>query len=561
MNLKKLFYTMLVLLFLLTSTAFAANMKIFPLTSPIYSFIEDLYKLEGLSAPQGAKPWTEADVKQQLARITPSTETSEYMYSKIESLIGDSTKEVHGDWNCIFTPTLALHNNTTDFNTSSSWKYDSSNEKLVRFNAGFYIKDYFASNFGASLGFVNSSNMRGYKKGADKSITRPNNEPRFKNVFSTNIPFVSEGAFDLDFTDNSYVNLGNKYISATLGRGQLSLGNGTMGNLVLGNTLPYHDFIRISASNNTWFDYTFLVNFYPHPMNYYQGFTAQINGIQLFIAHRFEFRMATDKLRIALNEALMYQSESNTVDFRVFNPLLIMHGYYIPANGNSLLSLELDYAPIKNLQLYASFVLDDYAVPGAEPQPPENDATLNMWGIMGGINGTVPITNKGYLDMNLEAVYTSPFMYHKDTYGSHDYSLDFIGTVRLCNGKYVRRYLSLPFGSDALAINAKITYKQPLRYSFGGNIFFMMHGITNEYSVAKKYGPEGGSVPGFLMSENPFDPTDKGEITYTINAGINGEFYFLDNLKLFSTFDFITNINSKTSYDCQFTLGMKYSII
>ena len=57
-----------------------------------------------------------------------------------------------------------------------------------------------------------------------------------------------------------------------------------------------------------------------------------------------------------------------------------------------------------------------------------------MWGVMGGLRLTYPHW-KGYFTINLEGVYTSPFMYHKDAYVENEFiecekafctSLDFV---------------------------------------------------------------------------------------------------------------------------------------
>ena len=45
------------------------DMNIIPFSSPIYEYMDSLYILEGHAATQGARPWTNADLKQQLTRI------------------------------------------------------------------------------------------------------------------------------------------------------------------------------------------------------------------------------------------------------------------------------------------------------------------------------------------------------------------------------------------------------------------------------------------------------------------------------------------------------------
>lgn len=563
-------YKILILVCIISIGSLYASkgMNIIPLSSPIYEYVDALYTLEGHAGAQGARPWTESDLKQQIARITPSNEVSQSIYDEILSYLEDDSESIATtDWNLAIAPSMAAHSNTR-FDTSDKWISKVLNDKLIRANLGLYVEDYFAGNFGLSLGLRDSANAIGSTDGEGENKTytfyASSNEDRFNSVFSTNVPFLSAGSFDLDITDNSFISLGTPYVSISLGRGQLSWGNGTMGNLILGNTLPYHDYVSLAASNNTWFDYNMVVSFFTHPQNYYQGFTEEIHGIQMFIAHRFEFRMFSDKLRLTLNEAIMYHSPDNTVDFRAFSPLLILHGLYIPANANSLASAEIEYAPIRNLQLYASFVVDDFSV-GDEPKAPENDATLNMWGIMGGLRSTIPFET-GYFSINVETVYTSPFMYHKDSYqegAKYDYVLDYVGSVRLSNGKFNRQYLSFPFGSDAFAVLGGFSYTVPYKWNAGIKLFFMAHGITNKNSIAEKYDETANYVPDWLATKNPWTG-EEGEISYMYNVGIDGEYYIFDNLSLSSTFDFIyiTNFENQkgNQFDVQWTLGVKYSI-
>lgn len=553
---KKRFLLLLILAAILISALSASHdMEIIPLSSPVYEYMESLYVLEGKAAPQGAKPWTVADVKQQLDRITPTSVPAQNLYDILSEYTDkEDEKDVKVDVDMSLTPSIGLHINNTDFDESGKWRSKVLNDKLLHLNGSLYVYDYFAADMGLSLGFANSVSQ-------DSS-----REPRFNNKISTNIPFLSAGDIDVDVTDNSYISVGVPYISLSLGRGQLSLGNGKMGNLILGNNLPYHDYLSISASNNTWFDYTMLMSFFTHPQNYYQGHTSLIHGIQMFIAHRFEMRMFSDKLRISLNEATMYQSEDNTIDFRVFNPLLIMHGFYISANANSLASIELEFAPFRNFQLYASFAIDDLAV--NEKKAPEPGATLNMWGVMGGMRVSVP-AKKGYFTLGLEAVYTTPFMYHKDSYGNADYSLDFIGTVSFMHDNkkvYNRQYLSFPFGSDALAAMLDVSYTNPLKWSIGLNLFAMAHGITNINTKGEIYPNENnsGKLPGWIMTENPFTG-EKGEISYTFDIGFNAECYLMRNLSVSAAADFIYVVNmdnkaGQNRQDLQFTLAVEYDI-
>ena len=559
---RKALSAIFILIFCVLSLSASHDMRLIPLSSPVYEYVEDLYILEGKAAPQGAKPWTVADLKQQLERVTPSSDVSQQLYKTIEGYMEDSDKDVALRMNLSLEPAVAAHTNKDAFNASRYWKSQVLNEKPVKLNGEFYVYDYMAASMGLSLGMANTVDSPGFGK-----------EARFKDAYATNIPFLfAAGNIDVDITDNSYVSLGLPYISLSFGRQQLSWGNGTMGNLILSNTLPYHDYVSLNASNNTWFDYTMLMTFYHHPMNYNHGHTSRIHGIQMFVAHRFEFRMFSDRLRLTLNEATMYQSEDNTVDFRIFNPLNIMHGLYVSANANSLASLELEFAPTKNLQFYASFVIDDLSV--GESKAPENDSTLNMWGIMGGLRLTYPHW-KGYFTINLEGVYTSPFMYHKDAYKDDDnnysYTMDFIGSVASMHGNdrvYNRQYLSLPFGSDALAGLLSVSYTIPQKVSAGLNLFIMAHGITDIDTEGFKYedGVTSDYVPGILATEHPHPLSgEKGVLSYTFSIGLEAEYYILRNMSIATSIDLIhiqnmNNASGNNETDIQLTLAFKYSV-
>ena len=104
----------------------------------------------------------------------------------------------------------------------------------------------------------------------------------------------------------------------------------------------------------------------------------------MFIGHRVEGRLFNNKVGIALNEAIMYQSADNAIDLQVLSPTAIFHDYYIRGNANSIISLEVDYNPIRYVDLYGQVVVDEFYLPG-EPVPGvDADALPNAFGYMDG---------------------------------------------------------------------------------------------------------------------------------------------------------------------------------
>ena len=75
-------------IFITASLSAANDMNIIPLSSPLYDYVDTLYTLEGHAAAQGARPWTEADFRQQLSRIEPSSPAAQKLYDVILSSLG-----------------------------------------------------------------------------------------------------------------------------------------------------------------------------------------------------------------------------------------------------------------------------------------------------------------------------------------------------------------------------------------------------------------------------------------------------------------------------------------
>ena len=133
---------------------------------------------------------------------------------------------------------------------------------------------------------------------------------------------------------------------------------------MLSDTLKYHNMARITTFSDK-FKYTFVISFFPHPTSHYDassggdgpligdGQAVVINGIYMFMSHRLEWRMLGDKVGLTLTESIMYQSDENLLDLRILNPAMIFHDYYIRNNANSILGLELDYTPVRGLNIYA----------------------------------------------------------------------------------------------------------------------------------------------------------------------------------------------------------------
>lgn len=187
-------------------------------------------------------------------------------------------------------------------------------------------------------------------------------------IMFQNLPKFVMADLNFNMPYRAFASAGGNHWRLQVGRDRMSWGPGVTGNFVVGDNLMYHNMARFTTYFDS-FKYTFVTSFFPYPENYSE--TDQegvLSGINMFMSHRLEWRMFKDKVNFALTEAIMYQSADNYLDLQILNPCMIFHDYYIRSNANSILSIELDYTPIKHLNIYGQFVVDELALPG-EPVP------------------------------------------------------------------------------------------------------------------------------------------------------------------------------------------------
>ena len=546
--------TAAVLLSICLSLSAVSSLRIFELDHPLYDEMEALFVLEGKSSPLGSKPWTETDVQHLLDRISPSSDISQNLKNRIEGYI--SEKESGLLFNAVINPQLLLHSNKDSFNKTDDIVSSSLlDEQAATIGLGYYYKNNVAMYMDASLGVAPSD-------------AGDNASKRLSSLFGSNIPFLPDSLNIMNFPYNAYFNVGADALRLFIGRGQTEWGNGEMGNMMLGNTLPYHDYLTLTFTGSRHFSYQLLSSFFSHSENKDKGDREQMHGLRFFLGHRFEFAFFDDKLTFAVNDGLMYQAENGYFDLRLLNPLFFMHNGFMAYHSNSLLTLEAEYSPIKNLSIYAQVGIDDLAVAG-EPKPGESGGSANGVGAMAGLRWTVPISDKSYSYGNAEFVYTSPYMYHRALEsggGSND--LYYVSSTRYMNNglKFVERYLSFPFGSDALACQLQAGYNTPGLYDIKAKAFFMAHGVMDKNSTIRQY-RDGDKVVHAPSTSNPLASTpgseDKGGVVeYTLRTGLEAEYRPLSYLPINAGIYLITvwnkgNYSVPVCFDVQFNLGFK----
>jgi hypothetical protein len=361
------------------------------LDDDVYQAIQMLYISQGLSLPSTTGPYSQAELALMLEKLKPEVLKGS-LSSTYDYVVQQLNKEpkIQGDgislsWNLDANLEAYYHTDTTNFVGRETW------------NRGFLQQNPLLN---IGLETWPAENFYGYSE-FSVGNTHTLEHGFGSTAFGTNIPVLPPAVLeDLDFNMpyRAFVAAGGEYWTFQLGRDRLNWGAGTTGNLMLSDTLKYHNMARITTFSDK-FKYTFVTSFFPHPLHYYDkvqsgvdivynsatntyfevptyynnqtdgpligdGQTGVLKGIYMFMSHRLEWRTLGDKVGLTLTESIMYQSEENLLDLRILNPAMIFHDYYIRNNANSILGLELDYTPVRGLNIYAQAAVDEFSLPG-----------------------------------------------------------------------------------------------------------------------------------------------------------------------------------------------------
>ena len=443
----------------------------------------------------------------------------------------------------------------------------------------------------------------------DLGINRSYKEGLKGENFFTNIWMVPPCVMDeinCNFPLRAIGSLGGEHWNFSIGRDKLSWGPGESGNLMMGDHIPYHNNARFTGFSDK-FKYTFSMSSFTHPLNYLEEDmktpkfeegspysdnrdrldywqSADKNGISMFIAHRLEWRII-DKIGMALTESIMYQSENNKFDLMILSPTAVFHNYYIRGNANSLLSFDIDYTPIKYLNLYGSLIIDEFRLPGeCDPWGPPS---AHGW-ILGAKTG-VPLGD-GMLYGSLEAAYTDPYLYLRDRGGmSNDfYGINFVvATPEFGNGyagNYTLDFLGYRYGNDSVVANLNAGYEVYGKWYVDAEYTYLADGTMDMHSKwwddvvpgAPEDGAndgKGSADPKAPTSSHPkhgsFDPKSNWEernaVAHWNILSFRGGITLFEDLSIWGEMNYVNiinfrNVSGAKADDFQISVGMSYYV-
>lgn len=303
------------------------------------------------------------------------------------------------------------------------------------------------------------------------------------------------------------LSVGNDYISLIIGRYPHSMGSGVTGNLVVGDNFLYQEVGTLSFLSNH-FSYNMSLTRFDQQDLYDIDTPESVNFSRLEFTGRQQMRSvhrmdATffDKLRFALDFGTIYNS-SYGFDMRYFFPFVLQHNYYNYTNAtpkesydeaNNIMGITLEYVPVKGLSMMAEFVLDQYQLPGEDP-----DSVPIAYGVMANIKHSAS-ARKGQVNSYIEGVYTNPFLYmnrKEGTDGTIDVNLDyFVGYSQ--NDSY--NFAGYVYGPDAIVFSLGSEYTRYDRlWSIGGRLLYKIQG-DNRIKISSS----GVDMSGIIFGHDP----------------------------------------------------------
>ena len=250
-----------------------------------------------------------------------------------------------------------------------------------------------------------------------------------------NIPTSGEQV-DLMAPYRAFISGGSQQFFFQLGRDRISWGNGISGNLIMSDAPLYYDFFRFS-----WFNDKFKYSFITVGLETWlldRDFIYRFDGTlrdpsieedaaeiaaakeyysqsKFFLGHRAEF-YPFKNLYIAISENTIFGGKPLTWNY--INPFMLYHSYYVQGYGNSFLTMEASYSPIRRLNVYGQVGVDQFQTPMEVANGWGGDEEPGAMGYIAGLSYHPQIFKKQFT-FGYEWAYTSAYLYYGNQY-DHD---------------------------------------------------------------------------------------------------------------------------------------------
>ena len=355
-------------------------------------------------------------------------------------------------------------------------------------------------------------------------------------------------------------------VNIQVGKEGLTVGNTLLGSIIYNKTFESDFYIQI--------------NLFTKGIKYTSDI-LQVSSDKYVYLHQINLRPLKN-LKFGCLEGTLLNAP---FELRFLNPLTIMHGFagwndyrsnmtdlewknYNEGHFGAYLAFTLEYMPIKNLRLYGLYSQNEILDLGYE----HSDKDLSYPDSLGGqfgIEYTTPFSDCSILKNTVEASYTSPYLYIKQ---SPDWSF-----VKIRDGVYT--WMGSPFGPDCFALKYQAYYQAKKDWNISFSYLFKIHGEnrSNMFTTSELINENGTTETIYTYypySEYINAQTDEerqaavsksrnmwmsGIREYTHQFAIKGEYQFLQNLSAYAQIVYTFIYNNKNIFN-NFAQGIELGI-
>lgn len=400
--------------------------------------------------------------KQLYDKVDNFLNTKSNLLSKLDKLplIKDDVFALNG--NLILSPELYYKSNP---DIDWSFKYNYLNKAgTLPFQLG--VSEYMTIEIDPFLGKTNL--------GASK----PNN--------FTNIPVCADD-FEFLFINFAYGSVGyadDKWgANLNISKTGLSIGNTNLGSIFYNKTFETDEYIQANVFTKIF---------------KYSADVVQVDYSKYLYIHQIELR-PFKQFKIGIMEGTQVVGP---FELRFLNPLMFMHQLsawndYDDDSGTSpygeekicaYFGINIDWTPIKNVRIFGIFSQNEIQ------SALEREATMgNLYpdslAVQLGTEISIPSKKSGYYNINLEGIYTSPYMYIKHTPEASLYRVR-VDNLNTDPENNIKSWIGSPYGPDCFAVQAGFGYENPIKWK--ANLFytFAVKG-ENDFSLFDKKTADG----------------------------------------------------------------------
>ena len=555
----KILILALLLLFAPSLGAKGNGSYIYPLSSPIYSWLEEAYLLEGLGHPSSSKPWSGSEVDNILSLLegrAVEERTAELMEKARKENGSHSSEGGDISFSLSVSPEFYAHSNEEEYNLESSWihGFDYRNPFLmVEMDISFFDRFHLYSNLSLGWGrttykdeWIKLKDMESFigvgaivDKDDDKASVVTSSY-LYSKPFLFSFPHIDK--LNIETPTRNYLSTGGEGWFLTLSKDKLEWNKSHIGSFIFDSHLEYQEYLRFKLFRDK-LSFEYVMEFFDTDTS--NNVMSTGSGIyRLFSAHAISYR-PVPSLLFTLSEDIMYVSDS--VDPHYLNPSTLYHNLNNSTLLNAIAHVAFSFSPMKGVNTYGQFVLDQATA------PTEASTQAAAWGISLGIEGVFK-AGKGTIEYNAEGAYTTPELYRRQ-------KADFLLFQRYSTNINYKRFLffdyfGFPYGGDSVVMEGEIKYISHDGWNTGIKGEYLLHGEM-EFYTSHSSSNDNTKIPDIKDST----PYKSANARYTLS--LFGEWriediHYFKEIEIRGALDWTKGNEDKG--DLQFTAGITIKI-